>query len=87
MISKGDEGQPRRPVLASMDAIRLSEILVDLLDEHVDDLDDAGLPANELTGADVETFRDANVLTDDAGFVVSLSNGSEFQITVIQSRR
>lgn len=70
-----------------MDATRLSEILIDLLDEHVDDLDDAGLPASELTGADVETFADADVLTDHAGFVVTLRDGTEFQVTLIQSRK
>lgn len=70
-----------------MDATRLSEILIDLLDEHVGDLDDGGLPANELMGAEVETFTDANVLTDDVGFVVSLADGSEFQVCIVQSKR
>lgn len=70
-----------------MDATRLCEILIDLLDEHVDDLDDAGLPPSELTGAEVETFADAGVLAADDGFVVTLTDGSEFQITVLQSRR
>lgn len=87
MISKGSEGSHPRPVFAGMDATRLSEILIDLLDEHVDDLDDGGLPANELMGAEVETFTDANVLTDDVGFVVSLADGSQLQIIVIQSRK
>ncbi|MCC6651544.1 MAG: hypothetical protein IT348_10395 [Candidatus Eisenbacteria bacterium] len=85
-MEKG-EGSRHRSVLAGMDATRLAEILIDLLDEHVDDLDDAGLSASELMGAEVETFRDAGVLTDDAGFVVTLADGSEFQIIVIQSRR
>lgn len=62
-------------------------MLVDLLDEHVDELVDAGLPASELTGAEVETFCDAGVLTDDAGFVVTLADGSEFQVAVVQSKR
>jgi len=70
-----------------MDATRLAEILVDLLEEHVADLDDAGLPVSELTGADVETFGDAGVPTDDAGFVVTLGDGSEFQTSVVQSKR
>ncbi|MBI3201584.1 MAG: hypothetical protein HYZ29_08580 [Myxococcales bacterium] len=70
-----------------MDEARLSEILVDLLDGHVVELDDAGLPADDLAGSAVETFRDAGMLTDDAGFVVTLRDGSEFQITVVQSRK
>lgn len=87
MTSKGSEGQRRRPVLADVDAIRLCEILVNVLDAHVDDIEDAGLPASELTGAEVETFCDAGVLTDDAGFVVTLADGREFQVTVVQSRK
>lgn len=70
-----------------MDATRLAEILIDLLDEHVADIDDAGVPPSELMGAEVETFAVADLLTDDAGFVVTLIGGSQFQITVIQSRR
>lgn len=32
------------------------------------------------------TFENAGVLTGDAGLVVRLGDGSEFQITVVQSR-
>lgn len=69
-----------------MDATRLAETLVDLLDEHLADLDDAGLPVSDLTGAEVETFSDAGVLTEDAGFVVTLRDGSALKVTVIRSR-
>lgn len=86
-MRRGLGGSPTDSVLAGMDAIRLAEILVDLLDEHVSDLEDAGFPVDELTGAGVETFGDADVLTDDAGFVITLREGAEFQITVVQSKR
>ncbi len=80
-------GRQKRRVREDVDVTRLTEILVDLLDEHVADLDDAGLPADELTGAEVEAFGDAGVLTEDAGFVVTLADGSEFQIVLVQSKR
>ncbi len=35
---------------------------------------------------DVQSFEEAGVLTSDAGFVVRLKDGSEFQVTVVKSR-
>ena len=31
-------------------------------------------------------FDDAGVMTDDTGFVVKMDNGSEFKVTIKQSR-
>lgn len=42
--------------------------------------------AEELHGARLASFRRAGLLTRDAGVVITLTNGSEFQISVIQSR-
>lgn len=36
--------------------------------------------------ATVESFNDAGVLTRDAGFVIRLDDGTEFQVTVVRSR-
>lgn len=33
------------------------------------------------------TFEDAGVLTDDQGLVLRMEDGSEFQITIVQSKR
>lgn len=33
------------------------------------------------------SFAGAGVMTNDAGFVMRLDDGSEFQVTVIQSRQ
>ena len=33
-----------------------------------------------------KTFREDGVLTSDAGFVARLPDGSEFQITIVQSK-
>ena len=35
----------------------------------------------------VETFEEVGMLTNDAGLVVTMKDGSEFQLTVVQSRR
>ena len=37
--------------------------------------------------ARVETFEEVGILTNDAGLVVTMKDGSEFQLTVVQSRR
>ena len=41
----------------------------------------------ERTGGGVTTFHDAGVLTMNCGLVVSLSNGQEFQVTIVESTR
>ena len=35
---------------------------------------------------DVVTYEEAGVLTNNAGFVIRMVDGSEFQITVVRSR-
>jgi hypothetical protein len=40
----------------------------------------------DATFQSVRTFEDAGVLTTDRGLVIRLSNGQEFQITIVQSR-
>ena len=57
----------------STDDGALADLMLDLLD------DSEGL-------ADAMTFRDAGVLTGDAGVVIRLADGAEFQITIVQSR-
>ena len=54
---------------------------------------DAGQMAAEVTGDDdapglesVNSYADAGVLTSEAGLVVALTDGSEFQVTVVRSR-
>lgn len=34
----------------------------------------------------IASYRDAGVLTNDAGFVLRMVNGDEFQVTVVKSR-
>jgi len=65
-----------------MNAHDLQDILRDLIEEDglQDDLGDRTLRR-------VETYRDLGVLSNDAGLVIGLLNGSEFQLTIIRSRR
>jgi hypothetical protein len=37
--------------------------------------------------AEVQTFRDAGVLTQNRGLVLSLPNGQQFQLTIVESTR
>jgi hypothetical protein len=57
--------------------------------EFQDQLTDAIELAAEENGQDVRvrSFRDEGVLTDNAGIVVTLEDGSEFQVTIVQSER
>jgi hypothetical protein len=41
----------------------------------------------DRTGGRVSTFHDAGVLTMNHGLVVSLPNGQEFQVTIVESTR
>ena len=36
--------------------------------------------------ASIDTFRDASLMTDDKGLVIALEDGSEFQVTIVQTR-
>lgn len=52
------------------------------------DLAHAGLDREfaDLNGASVRSYQDAGILTSDAGFVLRLDDGTEYQITVVRSR-
>ncbi len=41
----------------------------------------------EQSDGSVTTFRDAGVLTMNRGLVVSLPNGQQFQLTIVESSR
>ena len=68
---------------------RLATIFEDLLDalefgeegQTMDDLPDC------VAGIDrIASFSDVGVLTTDAGLVISMSDGTEFQITIVRSK-
>lgn len=55
----------------------IERALVAMFDEPDDD---------RLAVEDVRTFADAGVMTRDRGVVVALADGSEFQLTIVQSK-
>ena len=41
----------------------------------------------EPRGGQIETFEQAGILTTNLGLVVTLPNGQEFQLTIVESTR
>ena len=73
-----------------MNEQQIQDILMQMLDQYA-------VAANEpisLDGPDAEALRDAStrsfaagmVLTNNAGLTLTLADGSEYQITIVQSR-
>ena len=64
----------------------LSEVLAEAGMTEPDDELTVTVPV-ELTGIEeVRTYRDAGVLTNNAGLVIRMKGGGEFQLTIVQSR-
>ena len=59
----------------------LQDGLMELISEAADDSFGLG-----WEDARVRTFEDAGVMTYNKGLVISLPDGSEFQLTIVQSR-
>jgi len=73
-----------------MNETEMQDALKTLLEEiaymDADDRGQFGVP-DELDDIEsIRTFEEAGVLTRDAGFVCRLGDGSEFQVTIVQSR-
>jgi hypothetical protein len=68
-----------------MDEKEMQDALIGLLeDETMSDYFTSG--ESEVDVRDIESFKDAGVLTNNAGIVLRLMDGSEFQITIVRSR-
>lgn len=67
------------------DASEIELLLVEVLRNDGYPLDDE--LAEVLEQATFTTYSDAGMLTGDAGFVVKLPTGREFQVTVVLSKR
>jgi hypothetical protein len=59
---------------------------VNELREVLAETDDASDGINQQTIRRIETFEEAGILTRDAGLIVMMTDGSEFQVTVVRSR-
>ncbi len=62
-----------------MDAQQVAEFLQEQVELALEDDDAPGVRR-------METFEEAGVLTSDAGFVISLDDGTQHQVTVVRSR-
>lgn len=60
----------------------LAEVLIDLLADTVL-VDNEG---DDVDVASVRTFADANLLTHNDGVVVTLGDGSSFQLSIVKTR-
>ena len=73
-----------------MNATELQRTLRTLLEEmfqmDIDDLDQFDMPRELAEIERVSTYDEAGVLTQDAGLVITTADGSEFQLTIVQSR-
>lgn len=70
-----------------MDEQDFSELLQNIVDEvsHDDEIQDS-LNAEEINNASTLSFSAGMVLTDNAGFTITLDDGSEFQVIVVRSK-
>jgi len=71
-----------------MDEAKLVDVLRMLLDQCADaDSDDveAGWP-EELVGCETRSFEEDGVMSSNEGIILTLEDGSEFQLTVVRSR-
>lgn len=66
---------------AFMIACALNEVLVERVDEALDIFTEHGLSV-----ARTDTYADAGIVTREAGFVITLADGAEYQVTVVRSR-
>ena len=66
------------------------DALKTLLEElkFMDDEDraDAGLDSDLTDIAEVRTFDEAGVMSTNAGLVLAMADGGEFQVTIVRSR-
>ena len=73
-----------------MNENELQDALKTLLEEiacmEEEDREDAGLGDDLADVKRVRTFDEEGVLTNNAGLVVTTADGSQFQITIVQSR-
>lgn len=72
-----------------MDEKRFEELLLSIVTGAMHD--DSHVVVNYADGEPlidtVHTFFAAGVLSNNAGLVIRLENGDEFQVTIVQSRR
>ena len=66
---------------AYMVASALSDVVVERIDEAMEIFAENGIEAVRA-----DSFAEHGVQTRDAGFVLTLADGAEYQVTVVRSR-
>jgi len=73
-----------------MNETEMPDALKTLLEEitymDADDRGQFGVPDELADIENISTFADAGPMTNNAGVVLKLADGSEFQVAVVQSR-
>lgn len=74
-----------------MNAPELQDLLRDLLEELIFARDDEDDPLAELAERtegirQIATYDDVGMMTTDKGFVVECDDGTEFQVSIVQSK-
>ena len=71
-----------------MNEHELAQALMDLMNEAFEAAigDKVEVPVELQNVRDIRTFENAGVLTSNAGLVVRMTTGEEYQITLVQSR-
>lgn len=74
-----------------MDAIEIADVIGNVLNEigfmDTQDRRALGIEGTDLLySATIVDYEAKGVLTQDAGFVITLEDGSEYQVTVVRSR-
>lgn len=64
-----------------MNERKMIEHIEDAIEHLEEDMNYDGLYYDQIS-----TFKERGIKTDDAGFVIKMEDGSEFQITVVKLR-
>lgn len=77
------------PTQKAMTERRVEAFLLDLLEMFdPDDADSYDLHARGFPGVRrTETFAETSMLTSNHGLVIAFEDGSEYQLTIVESRR
>jgi len=76
-----------------MNSEKVSELLRNVVEElswmDNEDFDACGMETGRRfqdEGASISSFADSGMLTNNAGFILRMEDGSEFQVAVVRSR-
>ena len=70
-----------------MNEHELAQAMMDLMNNAFEAAidDDVEVPGELMNVRDMRTFEEAGVLTRNAGLVIRMTDGTEWQVTIVQS--